>query len=124
MTISFDKITIVVLALFFGLNSLVTILFWLHERLERRMTGRLREAVEQAVRAVEQLCIALECPEKKQQAVLRVQALLGWYRWFIPTLVIDTAIEAEVHLINRLYRKLGVDHDTPEEIADLTAVTK
>jgi|GEM_PF-5591548 len=119
MNIALDKITIMALALFLGLNSIIIILFWLHERLEHRIAGSLQKAVEKAVRAVEQLCSALECPEKKQQAVLRVQALLGWYRWFIPTLVIDTAIESEVFLINRLHQKLDVDHDTPKEVAGL-----
>mgnify|MGYP001394888862 CR=1 FL=1 len=114
--VTFDNLVIASLVLLLGTNSLIAVLFWLHERLERRMAGRLQTAVEKAVRAVEQLCVTLDCPEKKQQAVLRVQALLGWYKWFIPTLVIDTAIETEVYLIKQLHRKIGVDHDMPEEV--------
>jgi hypothetical protein len=58
----------------------------------------------------------MDNPGKKQEAVLRVEACLGWYRWFIPSLVIDTVIEAEVYFIKYLHHQLSVDHDTVEEI--------
>lgn len=104
------------LKLFLTLNMIIAVLFWLHEILEKRAHSRLKTAVEKAVRAVEQLCATLESSEKKHQAILRAETLLGWYRWVIPTLVIDTAIEAEIYVIKQLHAKLSVDHDTQEEI--------
>jgi hypothetical protein len=112
-----ENLTMLMLSIFVTLNVLTAILFWLHERLEYTKANRLRESIEKAVRAVEQVCSNLSSPEKKREAVLRVQALLGWYRVLIPDLVIDTAIEAEVYLINQLRGGLSVDHDTPEEVA-------
>lgn len=96
------------------LNITIAILFWLHERLEAGKMTRLRYAVEKAVRAVEQICSNLENAQKKQEAISRAVALLGYYRWFIPALVLDTAIEAELFLIHQMHEKLSVDHDTGE----------
>ena len=107
---------LVTLVVFLCFNTAIALCFWLHELLENRVQSRLKAAVEKTVRAVEQLCACLENEEKKRQAVLRVEALLGWYRWFIPSLVIDTAIEAEIYVIRQLHEKLSVDHDTPAEI--------
>ncbi|HBS58658.1 MAG TPA: hypothetical protein DEA44_05265 [Firmicutes bacterium] len=104
------------LKLFLALNAAIAVLFWLHEKLEKRAHSRLKTAVEKAVRAVEQLCATLESSEKKRQAVLRAQALLGWYRWVMPALVIDTAIEAEIYILKQLHAQLSVDHDTHEEL--------
>lgn len=112
-----DEVMLTAIVIFLGINTVIALCFWLHELLENRIHCKLKAAVERAVRAVEQLCASLENPEKKRQAVLRVEALLGWYRWFIPSLVIDTAIEAEIYVIKQLHRKLSVDHDTPAEIA-------
>jgi hypothetical protein len=116
MIMFFNDVVVTTLVIFLGVNVSVALLFWLHERLEHTAAGRLREAVEKSVRAVEQLCITFDNPEKKRQAVLRVEALLGWYKLFIPSLVIDTAIEAEVYLIKHLHQKLSVDHDAPDEV--------
>jgi hypothetical protein len=111
-----ENLAVLGLSIFLILNILVAILFWLHERLEYTKADRLCDAIEKAVRAVEQVCTNMSSPEKKREAVQRVQALLGWYRVFIPDMVIDTAIEAEVYLINQLREGLSVDHDTPEEV--------
>lgn len=100
---------------FLGGNAIIALFFWLHESLEDRANSKLKTAVEKAVRAVEQLCASLENTEKKREAVLRVEALLGWHRWLVPTLIIDTAIEAELYVIKQLHQKLSVDHDTQEE---------
>lgn len=105
------------LKLFLVLNGSIAILFWLHEVLEKRTNSRLKTAVGKAVRAVEQLCATLESSEKKREAVLRAEALLGWYRWVVPSLVLDTVIEAEIYVIKQLEQKLSVDHDTQEEVA-------
>lgn len=111
-----DNILLMACILVLSLNAIIALSFWLHEKLETHTHSKLKEAVERAVRAVEQLCGELENPEKKHQAVLRVEAVLGWRRWLVPYLVIDTAIEAEVYVIKQLHRKLSVDHDTPEEL--------
>ncbi len=101
---------------FLSLNLFIALIFWLHERIENNKATILKDAVEKAVRAVEQACALLDNPAKKQEAVLRVEALLGIYKWLIPSLVIDTAIEAEVYLIRHMHKALSVDHDTPEEV--------
>ena len=98
------------------LNAVIAILFWLHEKLERGKMTRLRYAVEKAVRAVEQICGSLENEQKKQEALKRAEAFLGYYRWFVPVLVLDTAIEAELFLIRQMHDKLSVDHDTIDEM--------
>ena len=100
------------------INITIASLFWLHERLEAGKMTRLRYAVEKAVRAVEQLCSNLENAQKKQEAVSRAVALLGYYRWFVPALVLDTAIEAELFLIHQMHEKLSVDHDTENELVN------
>ncbi len=99
-----------------ALNVTIAILFWLHEKLENSKVVRLRQAVEQVVRAVEQVCGDLDNAQKKEAAVTRVQAFLGFYRWFIPSLVIDSAIEAEIFVIRQLHKRLSVDHDAPDEV--------
>lgn len=98
------------------LNVTIALLFWLHEKLETRKTTKLRQAVEQAVRAVEQICDGLDSPQKKEQAIARVLAFLGLYRWLIPPLVIETAIDAELFVVRQLHTRLSVDHDTAEEV--------
>lgn len=101
---------------FLGLNMLIALVFWLHDVLRSRAHSKLKTAVEKAVRAVEQFCATLENAEKKRQAVLRVEALLGWYRWVIPSLVVDTAIEAEIYVIRQIQQKLGVENVPPQKI--------
>jgi hypothetical protein len=90
-----NDVVLTTFVIFLVLNISIALLFWFNERLE-------------------QLCVTLDNPEKKQQAVLRVEALLGWYKWFIPPLVIDTAIEAEVYLIKEMQQKLSCD--APDEV--------
>lgn len=104
------------LTAFLLLNSAIALLFWLHEKIEYSKMKRLKFAVESAVRAVEKVCVGFQSPEKKQDAVKRVQALLGVYKWIIPELVIDTAIEAELFVIQHMHKVLSVDHDTPDEV--------
>lgn len=105
-----------VIAAFCLFNASLAFLFWLHEKVERSKMTRLRYAVEKAVRAVEQVCEELDRSEKKQEMINRVQALLGLYKWLIPALVIDTAIEAELFVVQHIHDQLSVDHDTPEEV--------
>lgn len=105
-----------ILFLFISFNLFIALIFWLHERIENNKATILKDAVEKAVRAVEQACSLLDNPGKKQEAVQRVEAVLGIYKWFIPALVIDTAIEAEVYVIRQMHKRLSVDHDTREEV--------
>jgi len=65
--------------------------------------------------AEEQLCASLENAEKKRQAIQRVEVLFGWHRWVIPSMVVDTAIEAEIYVIKQLQQKLGVENVLPYE---------
>lgn len=113
----FNEKTLVLLFFSFCiLNVAIAFLFWLHEKIECNKMTKLRFAVEKAVKAVEQVCNGLASTEKKQDAVARVQALLGIYKWLIPILVIDTAIEAELFVIKEMHKQLSVDHDTPDEV--------
>lgn len=113
---SSQEIMLIILLCCIGLNGLIAVLFWLHEKLEHYKMTKLQYAVEKAVRAVEQLCANMNDSAKKAEAIARVRSFLGIYRWIIPALVIDTAIEAELFIINQMHEKLSVDHDTPEEV--------
>lgn len=97
-------------------NGTIAVLFWLHERLERTKSVRLRQAVEQSVRAVEMTCASLDSPQKKEAAIARIEVFLGLYRWLIPPLVIETAIEAELFVIQSLHGRFDVGHDAADEV--------
>lgn len=112
----YEKPLLLLFFLFCLLNAMIAFLFLLHEKIECHKMTKLRFAVEKAVKAVEQVCKGLESTEKKQDAVARVQALLGIYKWLIPGLVIDTAIEAELFVIKEMHKQLSVDHDAPDEV--------
>lgn len=113
------KNPVFLMILFFcSFNAALALLFWLHEKIERSKMNKLKSAVEKSVRAVEQVCSGLESTEKKRDAVARVQALLGIYKWMIPTLVIDTVIEAELFVIQQMHQRLSVDHDMEDEVTN------
>jgi len=102
--------TVRFLCILFAINLSIGALFWLHEKMEISKNSRLKCAVESAVRAVEQTCDTMDNPSKKQDAIMRVQAILGLYKWLVPASVIDTAIEAELYLIKQMRRKMGLGH--------------
>lgn len=104
-----------VAAVIISLNTVVALLFWLHERLETGEATKLRLVVEAAVRTLELVIDRLGDPQKKEALVARVQAFMGFFKWLIPPLVIDSAIGAELFVIKQLHKWLSVDHDTPME---------
>jgi hypothetical protein len=60
-----NDVVLTTFAIFLVLNISIALLFWFNERLEHTAAGRLREAVEKAVRAVEQSCVTLDNQVKK-----------------------------------------------------------
>lgn len=104
-----QHLILALLIVFAGINTLVLIVLAAYVKFYGRLpNGRVRDRLHKMVYEIDRAADGLENPVTRAKLVSDFQQILGWKRFFVPAVLLNWILAAEVACVRKMQVATGV----------------